>query len=120
MSKFRRAIDELDKLREWNNGLSRAKWYKSWSKWRRVLSETREYRLFRAQVIVRAEGYCEQCGADGEHVHHVIPVYKNLKLVTDPDNGRFLCAQCHNEQHNGTILPPPRSPVRERSERGAE
>lgn len=102
--KFLRVIKELTALKDRQNYLARDKWYKSWSRWRNALAETREYRLFRAKVIVRAEGLCEQCSEDGEHVHHIIPVYKDLDLCVSSDNGRLLCINCHNEEHGGKLL----------------
>lgn len=102
-AKFLRAKRELAALREGQQALPRDKWYKVWGRWRAVLSETREYRLFRAEVIVRAKGSCERCDEDGEHVHHIIPVYKDLDLCVDKQNGELLCAECHSKEHDGKL-----------------
>lgn len=101
--KFLRAKRELSALRAGQQKLPRAKWYRQWSKWRAVLSESREYKVFRAKVIVRADGVCERCGEDGEHVHHIIAVYKDLDLCVDERNGEYLCAGCHNDEHDGKL-----------------
>ncbi len=97
--RFLRAINELKQLQAGKQNLPRAKWYKSWSHWRDALSQTREYKLFRARVFVRADGFCERCGDEGEHVHHIIGVYKDIDLCVDEKNGEMLCVKCHAGEH---------------------
>ena len=71
----------------------------------------------RQEIMNRARSNCEHCAsrgraAKGEEVHHIIPkeVLQHLKrngdpaidlseIIHTPDNGVFLCKDCHNGAH---------------------
>jgi 5-methylcytosine-specific restriction endonuclease McrA len=63
----------------------------------------------RAQVIERAEGRCERCGAflgldwgsDGQ-AHHRIPRSRGGQWTVE--NIEYLCAACHREAHRTNTL----------------
>jgi len=59
-----------------------------------------EYREFRRSVLERDNYECVDCGAsDNLHVHHVIPIKKDDKKITDVDNGVTVCVSCHTDRH---------------------
>lgn len=81
--------------------MSPDEWYKKWNKTRSALFDTPEYQIFRAEVILRAGGLCQEyCGRRGKEVHHVIRVVDNPNKALDPNNGVFLCRKCHKEIHH--------------------
>lgn len=66
------------------------------SNWR----ATRDYRIWRIEVI-RRDGKCQCCGSmKSRHAHHVkhATYFKHLRY--DVDNGITLCAECHSVLHN--------------------
>ena len=61
------------------------------------------WKIARAIKIANACGVCEECGAIGTEVHHII--HLTPENVTDPsiatnqDNLKLLCNECHNKAH---------------------
>lgn len=61
------------------------------------------WKIARAIKIANACGVCEECGAIGTEVHHI--VHLTPENVTDPsvatnqDNLKLLCNECHNKAH---------------------
>ena len=61
------------------------------------------WKIARAIKIANACGVCEECGAIGTEVHHV--VHLTPENVTDPsvatnqENLKLLCNECHNKAH---------------------
>ena len=62
------------------------------SKWWRMLSR---------QYEVDAGHVCEECGAVGTDVHHVVPIDtpEGWARRLDPSNLKLLCVRCHNRAH---------------------
>lgn len=53
----------------------------------------------RAQVLERAEGFCEDCGLRGNlDVHHLTYKRKGHERLSDL---RAICRCCHTERHQG-------------------
>ena len=83
--------------------------------WERDMANKQHYdrarhKAWRAAVIRRAGGLCEDCrrfgriGEDGLPVrattaHHVVPLEVAPERAYDVTNGRALCARCHNKRH---------------------
>lgn len=68
------------------------------------------HKAWRAKVIRRAGGLCEECkrygriGPDGLPIpattaHHIKHRDEYPELAFDVNNGRALCAKCHNREH---------------------
>ena len=68
------------------------------------------HKAWRAKVIRRAGGLCEECkrygriGRDGLPIpattaHHIKHRDEYPELAFDVNNGRALCAKCHNREH---------------------
>lgn len=61
------------------------------------------WKIARAIKIANACGVCEECGAIGTEVHHII--HLTPENVTDPsvatnqENLKLLCNECHNKAH---------------------
>lgn len=61
------------------------------------------WKVARAIKIANACGVCEECGAIGTEVHHI--VHLTPENVTDPsvatnqENLKLLCNECHNKAH---------------------
>ena len=61
------------------------------------------WKIARAIKIANACGVCEECGAIGTEVHHI--VHLTPENVTDPsvatnqENLKLLCNECHNKAH---------------------
>lgn len=61
------------------------------------------WKIARAIKIANACGVCEECGAIGTEVHHI--VHLTSENVTDPsvatnqENLKLLCNECHNKAH---------------------
>ena len=62
------------------------------------------WKIARAIKIANVCGVCEECGAVGTEVHHII--HLTPQNVSDPNisinqsNLKLLCSKCHNLQHN--------------------
>jgi 5-methylcytosine-specific restriction endonuclease McrA len=56
---------------------------------------TRRWRKRRAEVLARAAGRCERCGAVATDAHHVVPVVKG----GDDSTLMALCEDCHAQAH---------------------
>ena len=50
---------------------------------------------------LRAHPLCEDCGALGEHVHHIIPRSQAPNRTFDATNLATLCVECHDKKHRG-------------------
>lgn len=68
------------------------------------------HKEWRARVLRRAHGLCEECarygrvGPDGLPIpatvaHHIKHLDTNPELAYSVANGRALCADCHNRAH---------------------
>lgn len=61
------------------------------------------WKIARAIKIANACGVCEECGAIGTEVHHI--VHLTPENITDPsvatnqENLKLLCNECHNKAH---------------------
>ena len=56
-----------------------------------------EYKQLREEIITRANGKCEICGASGKHIHHI--KQRQHGGTNEPYNLMYLCAKCHAERH---------------------
>jgi len=64
--------------------------------WRR----TREYRIWRAEVI-RRDKVCKICGSMYKrHAHHINHASYFPEQRFDAENGVCLCSWCHSQFHN--------------------
>lgn len=54
-----------------------------------------ELSIWSKEVIKRAEGVCEYCGASAEHAHHIQPKKLEPFYALDPINGVACCKSCH-------------------------
>lgn len=95
----KKIVYAMKTLLEARRGLlvSRGQFIRAWAKLRRMLELTPEYKAFRAAVILRAGGACEECAEVGHHVHHKKPVAFYPDLVLDVDNGQYLCFKHHRQ-----------------------
>lgn len=61
------------------------------------------WKIARAIKIANACGVCEECGAIGTEVHHIIHLTpENItdpSIATNQDNLKLLCNECHNKAH---------------------
>ena len=61
------------------------------------------WKIARAINIANACGVCEECGAIGTEVHHIIHLTpENItdpSIATNQDNLKLLCNECHNKAH---------------------
>jgi len=58
--------------------------------------ESGEWQERRQAAMIRADGYCERCGKEAVHVHHLS--YDNLGCEDD-DDLIALCEECHRLEH---------------------
>ena len=67
------------------------------------IKNTKEYKKFRADVLIR-DGFtcciCESVGGRLE-VHHIKHKSKFPELACDVNNGITLCVYCHVDMHDG-------------------
>lgn len=72
--------------------------------------DSKRHEVWRAKVIRRAGGLCEECRRygrrekNGEPVaattaHHIKHKNEYPELAYDVNNGRALCSKCHNRAH---------------------
>jgi hypothetical protein len=62
----------------------------------RQFRRTKEYVGWRAEVISRAGGICEDCGSNEKiEAHHIISIHKDITKALDKNNGMALCNACH-------------------------
>jgi 5-methylcytosine-specific restriction endonuclease McrA len=61
----------------------------------------RRYYAWRSEVRARAAGSCEACQCERApmHAHHIKPFAEFPELRLDPENGAWLCSDCHREVH---------------------
>lgn len=60
------------------------------------------YQTWRRFVRERADGLCESCQQSHPrrmHAHHIKRFATHPELRLDPDNGVWLCDDCHGEVH---------------------
>lgn len=68
--------------------------------------KSRLYQEWRNAVLLRDDYTCQKCGTKNKIIAHHIVEYKianggkDVKLMTDVDNGITLCAPCHIRLHN--------------------
>lgn len=66
----------------------------------RRLRTTKEYLQWKKLVIDRAKGVCRKCGDSTElYAHHIISIFKDITLATNPSNGLAVCVRCHRSIH---------------------
>ncbi len=56
----------------------------------------------RMEIYERDNGLCRQCGAPGEHIHHVL--YRSRGGRGVYTNGLTLCHVCHTKVHTNAAL----------------
>lgn len=70
----------------------------------------KRHKMWRAAVIRRAGGLCEECKRYGRvdekglpvtatTAHHIKPIEEYPQLAYDVTNGKALCEACHNRAH---------------------
>jgi hypothetical protein len=66
----------------------------------------RRYYAWRAEVRARAGGACEACQCERAtmYAHHIESFATNPERRLDPDNGAWLCGDCHREVHAKSYL----------------
>lgn len=61
------------------------------------------WKIARAIKIANACGMCEECGAVGTEVHHIIHLtpenVSDPSIATNQENLKLLCNECHNKVH---------------------
>ena len=53
-----------------------------------------KWKTLRSEKL-RANPYCEKCGAEATEVHHIVPHNGDLELFYDYDNLMSICHACH-------------------------
>lgn len=74
---------------------------------------SKEWKYARSQVYEREKGYCERCKkftfGRNAHVHHIIPIKKDVTLKLELNNLMLLCHICHtiveNEDKPKAVFP---------------
>ena len=65
---------------------------------RQYVSQTIEYKLWRAAVFNRDRWICQECGSNKRlNADHIKPWADYPELRYDVDNGRTLCWECHRK-----------------------
>ena len=61
------------------------------------IRRSEEYKIWRRVVQTRDQWTCQLCEKKGGkiHVHHIIPIYKDISLIMVVENGITLCNACH-------------------------
>lgn len=78
------------------SGCKNANWKGGKTERVRRFRHTKEYCHWRNEVISRANGVCQKCGAKAKlEAHHKIPIRENPSLAFDATNGIALCHKCH-------------------------
>ena len=67
-----------------------------WDKWYPHYLDSPEWKQLRRQVLVRANGRCEKCGALASEVHHKTYVHVGNEALEDLV---ALCSSCHRKIH---------------------
>lgn len=71
-------------------------------KWR----SRREYRRWRAWVMLRDDYHCQWCGATKKlEAHHIVPASVCPELKYDLRNGITLCHDCHRKDYVHQLNP---------------
>ena len=62
------------------------------------------WQFMRSQVYERERGLCQRCKSfvfgRRAHVHHVVPISRDVTLKLEPNNLRLLCPKCHIIEEN--------------------
>lgn len=63
--------------------------------------KSKEWEMASKQKMVDAKHKCEDCGAPGTDVHHVVPIQtpEGWRRRFDVTNLKLLCVRCHNRAH---------------------
>jgi len=62
----------------------------------KITRQSKEYKEWRIHALNRDKWKCKICGSTKFlHVHHIIPLSKNKKLIIDRNNSVTLCKKCH-------------------------
>jgi hypothetical protein len=75
---------------------------------RRLLTNTGDYKRWRAAVLERDGHTCQRCGARRParlHAHHRVPVVSDPSRIFDVSNGLTLCIPCHAAEHKALGVP---------------
>lgn len=78
--------------------------FRKWNRYRKMLYDTLEYKMFLGEVKARSGGKCELCRKAGREVHHKVRVYDDPSLTLCVDNGVYLCYKCHKKQHKPKVM----------------
>ena len=61
------------------------------------------WKIARAIKIANVGGVCQECGAVGTEVHHIIHLtpdnVSDPSIATNQENLKLLCNECHNKAH---------------------
>lgn len=80
--------------------VTRGQFLRRWSKLRKALRLTNEYRELIDRVRGRQDGRCELCGKNEmAHVHHKVRVAMNPALALVDSNCVGVCKKCHLKEH---------------------
>lgn len=60
-----------------------------------------QWKIARAMKIATVGGRCENCGAVGTEVHHIIHLTPEnvIEVSLNQENLMLLCNECHNKEH---------------------
>jgi len=65
---------------------------------KKILYNSKEYKIFREFVLERDNYTCQFCGEKAEHVHHERPQKLEPFFALDPDYAWSCCKKCHYEK----------------------
>jgi hypothetical protein len=54
-----------------------------------------DLRIWRKEILMRADYMCEYCGKKATDAHHIRPIKLEPFFILDPDNGISCCEKCH-------------------------
>jgi len=65
---------------------------------------SKAWKSIRTFVYERERGCCQRCKSFVfgrlAHVHHIVPVKKDITLSLEPNNLMLLCPKCHIDEEN--------------------
>ena len=73
---------------------------------RKSMKKAQNVSQWRQTCLERDDYTCQKCKKrrrKGLHVHHIKPKYKFPKLQLVVSNGKSLCRDCHNLEHEGLL-----------------
>ena len=71
-----------------------------------ITRDSPDWYIFRNYILKRDNFKCRLCNNKNNlHIHHIIPISKNIDLMYDEDNCITLCPKCHYKKHpNNNLL----------------